>query len=144
GLIVNNGRRRRFQAQVGAIAVEAGVIGEAVAVAAEVQLVVGLVEGSGGHNEFRFVAALEAGARGNVEDTVGAVAIIGGVAPTLCFERVHVFGIDLRAKIASDVAVGDGDAVKQPAHLMAATDVELVVGEVSAGNVVGDGGKAVG
>src|ERR1700675_2893144 len=54
------------------------------------------------------------------------------------------FGVELRARGGRDVGGGHGDAINEPTGLVAAADVELVVGEVGAGNVVGDHGEAVG
>src|SRR5216684_3635534 len=100
-----------LQAEVGAIAAEAGVVSKSISVAAEVELIVSLIKVSGGENEFSFVVALEPGAGGYVEYAVGAVAIICGVAATLGLESVNVLGIDLRAKVAGDVGVGNRNAV---------------------------------
>ena len=50
---------------------------------AEVELVVGLEEVAGGDDEFGLAVALEAGAGHDIEDAIGAVADIGGVAAAL-------------------------------------------------------------
>src|SRR6267378_3753327 len=133
-----------LQAEIGAVSVHAGVIGEAIAVAAEVELIIGLIEVAGGEDEFGIVVAFEAGAWGDVEYTVGAVAIVGGVTPALRFHGVDVFWVELGAEVAGDVGVGDGDAVNQPGRLMAAANVQLVVDDVGTGDVVGDQRHAVG
>lgn len=52
----------RLQAEIAAISVDAGVIGEAFSVAAKTESVVRLVEIAGAQNEFGFVIAFEAGA----------------------------------------------------------------------------------
>ena len=96
------------------------------------------VEIAAGEQELAFTVALEAVAGKDVEDAVGAVAHVGGVAAALGFKGVDVFGIDLRADVGGDLGVGDGDAVDEPTGLMAAAHVEHVVGHVGAGNVVGD------
>ena len=134
----------RGEAVVAAVAVEAGVVGELFGVVAEVELVVGLEEVAGGEDELGLAVALEAGAGDDVEDAVGAVADVGGVAAALDFEVVDVLGIDLRAEVAGDVGVGDLDAVDEPGDLVAAAHVQHVVGHVGAGDVVGDHGHAVG
>ena len=134
----------RGETVVAAVAVEAGVVGELLGVVAEVELVVGLEEVAGGEDELGLAVALEAGAGDDVEDAVGAVADVGGVAAALDFEVVDVLGVDLRAEVAGDVGVGDLDAVDEPADLVAAAHVEHVVGHVGAGDVVGDHGQAVG
>ena len=142
--VVDGLRDRRLQAEVAAVAAEAGIPGEFLAVVAEADLVVGLVEVSGGKHKFAFAAAFEAGARQHVEHAVGAVAQVGAVAAAFHFERVDVFGVDLRADVAGDVGVGDLDAVNEPAQLMASAHVQHVMGHVGAGDVVGDHGHGVG
>ena len=130
----------RGEAVVAAVAVEAGVPGEFLGVVAEVELVVGLEEVAGGEDELGLAVALEAGAGDDVEDAVGAVADVGGVAAALDFEVVDVLGVDLRAEVGGDVGVGDLDAVDEPGDLVAAAHVQHVVGHVGAGDVVGDHG----
>ena len=144
GGIVNDLRDRRLDAEIAAVAVDAGVVGEALGVAAEAELVVGLIEISGAEHEFGLAVALESGAGHDVEDAVGAVAEFRAVAAAADFEVVDVFGIELRAEVGGDVGVGDGDAVDEPAGLMSAANVELVVGDVGSGDEVGDHGEAVG
>ena len=134
----------RLKSVVAAVAVEAGVPGEFFGVVAEAELVVGLVEVAGGEDELGLAVALEAGAGDDVEDAVGAVADVGGVAAALDFEGVDVLGVDLRADVAGDVGVGDFDAVDEPAEFVAAAHVQHVVGHVGAGDVVGDHGHGVG
>ncbi len=95
-------------------------------------------EVAAGEQELAFAVALEAVARKDVEDAVGAVANIGGVAAALGFECVNVLGIDLRADVGGDLGVGNRDAVDQPTGLVAAAHVKHVVGHVGAGDVVGD------
>src|SRR5215472_6904355 len=97
---------------------------------ADVELIVGLIEISRAENQLRFIVALESGARSDVEDPVGPIAVVGGVAAALDFERVNVFGIDLRPKIAGNVGVGNGHAVDEPARLVTATNVKLVMRDV--------------
>ena len=55
-----------------------------------------------------------------------------------------IFGIELRAEILRDGGVDDGNAIQQPGSLVAATHVQHVVGDIGAGDVVGDHGEAVG
>ena len=83
--------------------------------AAEAELVVGLVEIAGGEDEFALVVALEAGAGHDVEDAVGAVAELGAVAAAVDFDIIDVLGIELGAEILRDGGVDDGNAVEQPA-----------------------------
>ena len=133
----------RFQPKIAAIAVDAGVVGEFVGVPAKVELIVGLEEIPRAENQLRFIVALEARARGDVEDPVRTIAVVGGVAAALDFESVNVLGVDLGPHVACDVGVGNGHAVDEPAHLMPAANVKLVVCHVRAGNKVGDHREAV-
>ena len=89
------------------------------------------------------MVALKAGAGNDVEDAVGAVAGVCGVAAALDFEVVDVAGRDLRGEVGGDVGVGNLDSVDEPGDLMAAAHVEHVVGHVGAGSVVGDHGHGV-
>jgi len=59
GVVVLDPGGRRLQAEIGAIAAEAGVIGEAIGVAAEVELIIGLIEVAGGEDQLSFVVSLE-------------------------------------------------------------------------------------
>ena len=141
---MNDLRDRRLQAEIAAIAVHAGVVGETLGMAAEIDRVIGLIKTSGAEHEFGLAIAFEAGARHHVEDAVGAIALLGAVAAATDFEIVNVLGIDLRADVGGDVGVGHGHAVDEPAGLVAAANVELVVGDVGAGNVIGDQRDGVG
>ena len=108
------------ESQVGTIAVCAHIVGEFVGVAAEINLIVGLVEISRAKNQFAFVVAFKSSARRDVKHAVCAVTVVCRVAAALRFQRVYVLGIDLRAKIACDICVGNWYAINQPADLMAA------------------------
>src|ERR1019366_4363929 len=143
GAIVQNGRAWRFEAVVAPVAVHACVVGELFGVAAEIDLIVGLVEGAEGGSELGFVVAFETGAGNDVEDAVSAIAGIGRIAAATDFEEVDVFGIDLGAHVAGDIGVGDGDTVNRPGDLMAAADVKLVVRDPGARNVGGDHVEAI-
>jgi len=132
------------EAVVAAVAVEAGVVGELFGVVTEVELIVSLEEAAGAEDELGLAIALKACARDDVEDAVGAVAYVGGVAAALDLDVVDVFGVYLCAEVAGDVGIGDLDAVEEPGDLMAAAHVEHVVCDVGAGNVVGDHGEGVG
>ncbi len=96
--IVHDLGNRRLQAEIAAVAVDAGVVGEAFGVAAEAEGVVGLVEVAGAEDEFGLVVALETGAGHDVEDAVGAVAELGAIAAAIDFHVIHVFGIELRRR----------------------------------------------
>ncbi len=132
-----------MQAEIGAIAAEASVIGEAVGVASKIELVIGLIKIASREDKLGLIIAFESSARSNIENAVGAVAVISGVAAALCLESINVPGVDLRAEIAGDVGVRDRNAVNQPAYLVSAADVQLVVRVISAGNVVSDHGETV-
>ena len=144
GRIVDDRGGWSLQAEIGAVSVHAGVIGEAIGVATEVQLVVGLIEIAGTEDELGFVVALEPGAGGDVENAVGAVAVVGRVAPALRLHGINVFWVDLRTEVAGDAGVGNRDAVDQPGHLMAAADVQLIVDDIGTGDVIGNQRQAVG
>src|SRR2546425_7740431 len=133
-----------LQAEIGAIAAHAGVIGKSISVAAEVELIIGLIEVANTEDELGFVVALESGARGDVENAVGAIAVVGGVAATLRLKSINILGIDLRAEVAGDIRVGNRNTVDQPARLMAAANMQLIVDDVSTGHIVRDQGHAVG
>ena len=124
---------RGLQPVVAAISVHAGVISKALGVSSATDLVVGLIEISEAGDQIAFLVAFKAGSRHDVEDSVGAVAVIGVVAAALNFQIIDIFGIDLRAQIAGDVGVGDGHAVNQPVDLVASAHVQHVVGHIGAG-----------
>src|SRR2546425_6234555 len=106
-----------LQAEIGAIAAHAGVIGKSISVAAEVELIVGLIEVANTEDELGFVVAFESGARGDVKNAVSAVAVVGGVAAALRLQSINVLGIDLRTEIAGDIGVWYGNTIDQPACL---------------------------
>ena len=112
--------------------------------AAEIDLIVRLKEIPQAENELGFGVALESGAGSDIEDAIGAIAIISRVAAALDFEVIDIFGVDLRAEMAGDVGIGNGDAVDEPTDLVTAADVELIVSDVRAGDIVRDHGEAVG
>src|SRR5438874_2674171 len=127
-----------------AVFVEAGVVCEAAGVPPEAELIVGLIEIANGKSEFGYVVTFEAGARRYVKDPVSAITIVGGITAALHFERVNVLGVNLRAQVTGDVVIGNRHAVDEPAHLMPATNVELIVSQVRARNKVGNHGETVG
>ena len=144
GQIVQDFGAGGFQSEIGAVAGNAAVVGEALGVVAEAELVFGSVEAAVAGDQFGLTIALESGAGDNVEDAVGAVAVFRGVAAALHFEVVDVLGIELRSDVRGNIGVGHGNAVDQPGNLMSAANVELVVDHVRAGNVVGDHRQTVG
>src|SRR5207245_3260339 len=68
GSIVEDRCSWRLQSKIGAVAAEAGIVGEAVRMAAKVELVIGLVEISEARDDFGFIIPFESGARGAVEN----------------------------------------------------------------------------
>ncbi len=120
----------RLQTVVAAISVHTHVIGEALGVPPEIELIVGLVPIAERGDQFRLIVALEAGSGHDIEDPISAVSVFRVVAAALHFEIIDVLGVDLRAKIGGDIGVGYRDAVDQPIHLMASAHVQHVVGYV--------------
>src|SRR5690349_3808445 len=108
---MQNLRAGSRESQLRAVAVYAGVVSEALGVAAEADLVVGLVEASKAGYDFRFVVALESRPRNHVEHAVGTVAVFGGIAASLDFERINIFGIKLRADVRRDIRIGNRHAI---------------------------------
>ena len=104
-------RNGGLQTEIAAVGVDAGVVGEALGVAAKAEGIVGLVEVSGAEDEFGLAVALEAGAGDDVEDAVGAITEFCAVASAVNLEIVDVLGIKLGAEIGSDVCIRDGYAV---------------------------------
>ncbi len=128
--IVNHLRHRRLEPEVAAVAADAAVVGESLRVPAEVELVVGLPVAPRAHDQLRLVVAFESGAGNHVEDAVGAVAVLGVVAPPLHVQVVDVLRIELRSDVGGDVRVRHRHPVDEPAHLMASAQVQLIVGRV--------------
>ncbi len=112
--------------------------------AAEVELIVCLIPIPEAGDEFRLVVSLETASRHDVEDSIGAVSIVGVVAATLNFEIINVLGVNYGAQIGGDIRVGHGYAVNQPVNLMATAHMQHVMGYVGSGHVVGDHCETVG
>ena len=132
--IVEDLGRRGRQPEVAPIARHARVVREPLRVTAEAELIVGLEVAARAQDDLRIVVTLEPGARNDVEHAVGAVAIFGLVAAAEHFEIIGVLGIELGADVGRDVRVRHRDAVHEPAHLVAATDVQLIVRHVRPGH----------
>jgi hypothetical protein len=109
----------------------------------KVHLFVGLVERAIRGVELAFVVALESGPRNHIENAIRPVALIRRIAAALGLQIVDILGIDLRAHVAGDVGIGNGNPVDGPRHLVAAAHVELVVRDPRARDVVGDQVQAV-
>ena len=143
-LIVDDLRNRRRQAQLRAASVQARVVGKALGVAADIDLIVGGIEVSGRRDQFGLIVALEAGRRHHVEESVGPIAILAGKTAALDLQFLHVLGIDQRRDVGRDIRIDHGYAVEKPVHLVAAAHVEHVVNHVRAGREIGDHRQAVG
>ena len=111
---------------------------------AEAQLAVGLVIIADRCYKLALARGFKASARNDVEHAIGAVPQVGSVTAAIDLDRVDVAGIDLRADVAGDVGVGNGDAVDHPVQLMSAAHVQHVVGHVRARRVIGDHGERIG
>ena len=136
--------RRRLKAEIAPVSIKAAVVRESRRVSAATDVVVGLIKISEAGYQIALVVSLEARSRHRVEDSVSSIAIIRIIAAALDFEIIDVLRIELRSHIACDVRVWNGHAVQQPAHLVAAADVKLVVGDVRAGDVIRDDGETIG
>jgi hypothetical protein len=108
GGIVLHLRDGRFDAEIAAVAVDAGVEGEELGVAAQAELVISLVEIPGAQNQFGFPVVLESGARDYVEDAVGAIAEFRAGAAAAHFKITDVFGIELRPRFEAMLVLGTG------------------------------------
>ena len=142
--VVHDLRHGSFQAEIGAVPVQAAVIGKPLRVPAAIDLVVRLIVASQADDEFAFLVAFKSGARNGVENPIGPVAIFRVVTAPLHLDVIEILGIDLRAHVVGDIGVGHRDAVDEPAELVSAADVKHVVDHVGARNVVRDHGHAVG
>src|SRR5216683_4701610 len=112
--------------------------------ATDAHLIVRLVEAARADHQFRVIVALETGPWDNVEHAVRAVPVAGIVAPALDFQKVDVLRVELGSDVTGDVRVRYRHAVNQPADLMTAPDVQLVVRDVRPGHEGRYGLKAVG
>src|ERR1035438_844704 len=131
---MNNLGDRRLKAEIAAIGIAAGVIGEALGVAAKAERVVGLIKIAGAHNQFGLAIALKTGAGHDVEDAVGAVSKLGAVAAAVDLDVIHILGIELGSEILCDRGVDDGNAIEKPCGLVSAAHVEHVMGDVGSGD----------
>src|SRR5260221_6236273 len=116
-LVIQNARDRSLQPRIGPIAACTDVIREPLRVTAEIELIVGAVPGPVAEEQMPLVAALEAGARDDVECGVGSVAILSGKTSPLHLDGLDVLGIELWADVAGDVRVRHGHAINHPLDL---------------------------
>jgi hypothetical protein len=84
------------------------------------------------------VITLESIAREDVEDAVGSVPDIGLVSAALSLHLIDVFGVDLGSDVRGYFGIRYGNAIDEPACLVAATDVQHVVAHIGSGHEVGD------
>src|SRR6185437_13120796 len=113
-------------------------VSELFSVAAEVHLIVGLVERAEGSEQLTFLIALETRSRDRVEYTIGTVAVSRRVSAALGFEVIDVLRIDLRADIAGNIRIGNRNAVDGPGYLMSTANMQLVVRDPRARDIIGD------
>jgi len=111
---VNDLRNRGLQAQIAAVAVDAGIVREALAVAAEAELIVGLIEIARAEDKFSLTVTLEAGPRDHVEHAVSAIPEFRPITSATHFQIVNIFRVKLRSGVRGDVRIGDRNAVNQP------------------------------
>src|ERR1700732_5016594 len=112
---------RCHQAEIAPVPVDTRIVRKVVGVPADTERIVRLAEVAGAYNELAFVVALEAGARHDVEDAIGAITLTGAVAATFDFQVGDVLRIDLWAQVARDVRIGDPHAIDLPSDLVTAT-----------------------
>src|SRR4029077_1317403 len=120
---MNDLRYGRLDPKIAAVRVHTGVVREALAVAAEAELVVSLIETSGAEHQFGFTVAFKSRARHNVEYSVSAVTQLCPVTSSADFQIIDVLGIELRSDIRRDIRVRNRHATHQPARLMSAADM---------------------
>ena len=143
-LIVNHFGNRRRQAQLRPVRVHARIVSEALRVASNVELIVGLPEISARGNQLGFIVALEAGRRHNVEQSVGTVAVFTGKSAAFHLQLRDVLRINQRRNVRRDRGVHDRNAIQEPAHLMAAAHMKHVVDHGRARSEIGNHRQAVG
>src|SRR6202521_3799602 len=141
--VMNYLGRGRLEPEIAAVSIQAGVEGKPRRVPAAADLVIGLIEVSEAQDEIALFVPLKAGTRDDVEDSVGSVSIIRVVAAALDLEIIDVLRTDLRPHIAGNIRVRNGHAVNEPADLVPAADMKLIVREVGAGNVIRNHGQTV-
>ncbi len=113
--------------------------------AAEAELVVGLVEAAEAGGQLRLaIGEFKTGARNDVDHPIRAVAELGRIAAARNLYRVDVLGVHGAADVAGDVGVRHGHAVHQPAHLVPAAHVQVIVQQIRAGYEIGDICQAAG
>src|SRR4029077_8903659 len=137
---MNDLGNRCLDAEIAAVPVDAGVIGESFGVAAQAELIVRLVEIACAKKQFSLIVAFKTGTRDDVKDSVSSVTELCAITSTIRFHVVNIFGIELRPNVRSDIGIGHRNAINQPTSLMCAADVELIVRDIGSGNVVGNHG----
>src|SRR5690348_18228083 len=121
-----------LQSEVCPVPIHAAVVSEPVGMAAQVELIIGLIEIPGAQRKFCLLVAFESRARHHAEHAVCPVAIVCSITASLGLQGIDVLWIDLRAQIARNVGVGNRYAVDKPADLMPASNMQLIVRDVSA------------
>ena len=141
GGIVNDRGYWRFEAIVGASSGDAGIPCRFLRVVTGGERSFAGVEVAAGDAQLPLAVAFKTIAGRDVEDAVGTVANVGGIASALDFNLIGVRRSDLRTHIRGDVGVGDIDAVDEPTGLVASAHMKHVVAHVGAGHVIGYGSK---
>src|SRR5262249_48378599 len=121
---------RGFQTVVTAIAVDAGVVSETLCVIAETKLVVCLIKVPVRNEQLSLALAFKTTAGNDIENAVSAITVFCRITAALTLQIVDVFWIELRSDSIGDVRVRERHAVDQPSHLMPATNVQLIVGDI--------------
>ena len=126
------------QPVVASISVQTGIVGSALRMIPEGDLLVSFEGASDRCHNLAFAVSFEATLRVHIEDAISTVAEVRVVASSIYLKVLNVTGIDLRTKVGSDVGIRDLDAVQKPADLMTAAHVQHVMCDVGAGDVIGD------
>src|SRR5262249_30978270 len=129
-LIVDDVIDRCLETELGVVAIQAGVIGKLLAVAAKADLIVGCVKAAIVQKQLAAVVALKSGARNYVKDTIGTITEFSRVTAATDLEIINIFRVKLWAHVAGDIGVGYGHAVNHPADLVSTANVEQVVHQV--------------
>src|SRR5260370_3948207 len=92
GRVVSDRGSGSLQPAIGAHASQAGVIGEAIRVAAEIDLIIRLIKVPSAEDQLGFVGTFESGARGDIVYAGGAGDSVLDVTATLRFTCTNVHG----------------------------------------------------
>ena len=107
-------------------------------------LIICVVETSIAGDKLSVPIALETGAGNNVEHAISAIAVFCGITAPSHLEIINIFWIKLRPNVGSNTRVWNRYAIKQPAHLMPAANMEQIMHHVCAGDVIRNHRKTIG